>query len=357
MLNSVNTFFYLDTLTGFLICFIFTVILLKTKKYHKSITFDYMNGPQKIHNENVIRIGGLSIFLSLSLNVFFISEVTNNILLYMIIVSAPTFFAGFLEDITKKISPYFRLLASFFSAILFLIIFEMWITYVNIQVFDFLLTIPIFSIFFTTVCIVLLTQSMNIIDGLNGLSLGCAIIMSISMLFLCFQSGVHLLIPTLSVFIGCLLGCFFFNFPKSNIFIGDGGAYLIGLFLACLIIILSNQTSLVSPFYFFLLVLYPIYECGRSFLRRVFFEKNLGFKPDQKHLHSMLFKFLSSNSKNYNINAIASLYILFFQLLYSILGFHFYNNREVLILLIFMFVLNYELIYFYIKKSFKKFNF
>jgi UDP-N-acetylmuramyl pentapeptide phosphotransferase/UDP-N-acetylglucosamine-1-phosphate transferase len=354
MSYSIFKEFYLNGFAALLVSICLAFILYRTKKIHKSITSDNQCGPQKIHNEDIIRIGGLSIFLSLLINSFFVSDVINNNLFFLIIASTPAFLGGFIEDITKKINPFYRLLTSFISGIFFVIIFKISISHTNIYLLDFFLKNQIFSILFTIFCIVMLTQSMNIIDGLNGLSMGCALIICVSILFICIEVQDYLLILITSIIIGAIAGCLVFNFPKPYFFLGDGGAYLIGSLLAFLVILLSERNNLVSPFYCLLLVLYPVYETTRSFCRRLLIAQNMTFRPDHKHLHSLLFKFISKQKINKYANSFSSLLILIFQSLYAVIGFNFFSNKYYLILFIFLFIIIYELIYIYLKGSFQK---
>ena len=74
------------------------ILILKTKKIHIEYTSDYKNGPQKIHEHITPRIGGVSIFLVLLLNIFWTGDY--NIWIFTLLMSSiPCFFLGFLDDL------------------------------------------------------------------------------------------------------------------------------------------------------------------------------------------------------------------------------------------------------------------
>ena len=60
--------------------------------------------------------------------------------------------------------------------------------------------------------------------------------------------------------VAAILGFLFFNYPKGLIFLGDGGAYLIGFLVALLTIVLLSKNSEISPWVAILINIYPITE-------------------------------------------------------------------------------------------------
>lgn len=322
------------------------LIFIKTQRFHKSVTGDSKSGPQKIHLQETIRIGGLAIFLSNVLVYLYLSDEISEIMFGLLISSSFVFFLGLLEDLTKTIKPIYRLYGSFVTGLSFIILLDVKIDDINIQIFNNLLENSFFSFVFTAFCIALLTQAMNIIDGLNGLSIGYAILVLISILLVSIKVEDNLLKILVLFSLGSILGAFILNFPKPYIFLGDGGAYFIGAFLSFYIIMLVTRNDLVSPFYCFLLAFYPVYETIRSFCRRYFKFKSQSFLPDQMHLHSILYIYFHKKNLILNSNSFSSFLLLIFQLVFLILGFHFFDNKFNLIIVIISFIISYELLYF-----------
>ena len=114
-----------------------------------------------------------------------------------------------------------------------------------------------------------------------------------------------------------------FNFPKGKIFLGDGGAYLLGVFISISVIETSIANPSISPFYFCILLFYLFFEVFFSFFRKLIREKKSPMLPDKKHLHMLLYKILlkKNNSKlksNYSVSIIINL-IYFILLIPAIL--------------------------------------
>ena len=106
---------------------------------------------------------------------FKIQKNVNDLLLYLLI-SSPIFILGFLEDITQAVSPILRLFGACLSALLFFLVYRITIKNTGFEFIDNILNYDSISIIFTLICIIFLTQSFNIIDGLNGLSLSSSIL-------------------------------------------------------------------------------------------------------------------------------------------------------------------------------------
>ena len=322
---------------GFLFSVIFNLIILFFKRFHSKYTLDNRKGPQNINEKAIPRIGGLAVILGLiCLN--FLTDFSENLLMWkLIIVCFPAFIAGFVEDCMFSVSPIIRLMSSLITGIMFILIFQHTITHVQISTFDYLLNFKVFSIIITIVSIALLIQSYNIIDGLNGLASGCCILTMISISIMSyFIDDKEIFMISIS-FLFILIGFFIFNFPYGKIFLGDGGAYLLGACTAVIIILLSERNQGISPFAVLNIVLWPIYETLRSFVRRLLNNKNSIFQPDTFHLHSLIHK--------KNTNNFSSSLILFFHFFCCVWSIYFLNNKTFLIFGLCIFVLVYEILY------------
>ena len=90
--------------------------------------------------------------------------------------------------------------------------------------------------------------------------------------------------------IGALLGFLIWNYPRGLIFLGDGGAYFIGFWIAELSILLTLRNPSVSVWFPLLLCMYPIFETLFSIYRRVVLRRSHPGVPDSSHLHHLIYK-------------------------------------------------------------------
>lgn len=308
-------------------------------------------GPQQIHRGNIPRIGGLSVFLTF----FFVSIIdlfyelqSKNFFYPLFLISFPIFLSGFLEDLTQQIKPKIRLISSFLSAVLFVSFYQIHIDDVGLNFINFFLKYELLAYFFTVLSIVFLSQAFNIIDGLNGLSLSICILCILALSIIAFtiddfrNSYFGILIAMM------LLGVLIFNFPYGKIFLGDGGAYLIGFLLATYIVIYVNDNKNISPFLICQILIYPSYEMLRSFTRRLFSKKGNIFKPDRKHLHSLLYQknLRELNFNEISINCITGIQIIFLQAVNVTIAVCFYDRVDIIIISIIIFIMLYELLHY-----------
>ena len=348
----------LSIITCFLLTIILTIMIIKNSNFFLKFRFKKTEGPQKIHDGEIPRIAGLSIFTVVGLMSLYTTNSEKNLFLLFFLVSIPVFIFGFLEDLTHSISPRLRLLGAVVSSILFIFFCDSVIHKTNFHILDVLLNYQVFSIFFTVLCITFLTQAYNIIDGLNGLSLMTAIFTLIGIAIMAYKFHDIAILHFSMYLIIILIGVLLFNFPYGKIFIGDAGAYIIGLYISFSIIILTQNKEKVSAIFVIYLLIYPSYELIRSFFRRLISNKSSVFQPDNKHLHSLL------HTKNYNkynfnpvlINSLTSLQISLFHFLNVIIAINFFNNPKILIVSIITFIIIYELFYFILTKNIESFQ-
>ena len=90
--------------------------------------------------------------------------------------------------------------------------------------------------------------------------------------------------------VGAVLGFFIWNFPAGLIFLGDGGAYFLGFYVAELSILLLRRNDEVSPLFPLLMCIYPIFETVFSMYRRKFVRGRPVGMPDGVHLHSLVYR-------------------------------------------------------------------
>ncbi|TYK70581.1 glycosyl transferase [Comamonas sp. Z3] len=289
---SVQELFRYDAFLAGLASFITCVLLVTTQKWHGSFSMDSSSGVQKVHTTPTPRIGGIGIaigvFAGFAASSHDAAAAEKRMILSAILMAGiPAFIFGLLEDLTKKVSVKIRLLATMASGVLGWGITGTSLTHVDIPGLDFLLGFTIISVIFTAIAVGGVANSINIIDGLNGLTAGTAMIILAAFGIIARLVGDIPLAFTCLIIAGAVAGFFFVNWPKGKIFLGDGGAYFLGFTLAWIAVLLPERNHSVSPWTSLLICSYPIIEVGFSILRRSLREGYSPTEPDFFHLHSL----------------------------------------------------------------------
>ncbi len=297
---------------SFLLSLLATLALIRYQYLHVNITSDHdLSGPQKFHTQVVSRVGGIGIFLALvATSIFaliFFKLQLGALLLQLIACALPCFLIGLLEDITKKIGVKTRLIVIAISAGLAGHFCNSWISNLHMPIINDLLMISFVSMAFTIIAITGLANAYNIIDGFNGLASMVAMISLLAISYIAFNKvNDPILASACLIMTGAIGGFFIWNYPRGLIFLGDGGAYLIGFFIAILSILLVKRNPTVSPWFALLVNAYPIFETLFTiWRRRVHQGKNPGL-PDGAHFHSLIYRRLIRWAEVYEIKESAS---------------------------------------------------
>ena len=150
----------------------------------------------------------------------------------------------------------------------------------------------IFSYILTVCWIVGITNAINLIDGLDGLSSGVTLISCLSLLMVFALNGSPLIaIVLITALAGALVGFLPFNFSPAKTFIGDTGSNFMGFALAIISILGVAKTYtalvLIAPI---IILAMPIFDTLFAIFRRLIKGKSIKavFKPDKGHLHHKL---------------------------------------------------------------------
>ncbi|MBT8631919.1 glycosyl transferase [Polynucleobacter paneuropaeus] len=283
----------LGLIAAFLTSFVLTLLIIRFKHLHQHLSADAdLSGPQKFHKVAVPRIGGISIACGL-----FAAVLTKTISLgpghqgiILLICAIPTFAIGLTEDLTKKIGVKQRLLFTAVSAACFIYALGPKITSLDIPFFDLLFTIPFFGMLLTIFAITGLANAYNIIDGFNGLSSMVGIITLLALAYVAYLLGDITIIFLSLVMVGAILGFFIWNYPQGLIFLGDGGAYLIGFWIGALSVWLCFAHREISPWFALLINGYPIMETLFTIYRRRIHQNSNPGAPDGIHFHTLIYR-------------------------------------------------------------------
>jgi UDP-N-acetylmuramyl pentapeptide phosphotransferase/UDP-N-acetylglucosamine-1-phosphate transferase len=342
---------------SFIASLIFTLWIIRYSHLHARLTYDTdMSGVQKFHTSLVPRIGGIGIvvavFLALSVR-FFQSQEVGVFGLLLATAGMPAFLFGLLEDLTKKVGIKVRLMATFVSAGAAGVLLNAWLTSLQILgIDDLMLAYPILAIGVTCIAVGGVANAFNIIDGYNGLSSMIAVIILSGIAYVAFQLNDHAIMISCFAMVGALLGFLMWNYPRGLIFLGDGGAYIVGFWIAELSVLLTTRHSEVSKWFPLLICLYPIFETLFTIYRRVILKRVHPGMPDASHLHQLIYKRIvrwSIHSDNAVLktqrNSLTSPYLWLICLFAVIPAVLFWRNHIALKIFSILFAILYVLIY------------
>jgi UDP-N-acetylmuramyl pentapeptide phosphotransferase/UDP-N-acetylglucosamine-1-phosphate transferase len=267
----------------------FSLLLVCTKRWHGRYSLDLTHGVQKFHITPTPRIGGSAILAGLWLALAVLPDVHQQLLLPVLVASLPAFAFGLVEDLTRNVSVRARLLATMASGALCWALTDVSLRHSGFGPLDDMLAWLPFSVLFTAFAVGGVANAVNIIDGFNGLASGAILISMGALGLIALGAGDTALAQLCFIICAATGGFFLVNFPFGKLFLGDGGAYLLGFLLAWMAVLLVERNPTVSAWAPFLACGYPVFETLFTILRRLWCRHHPGL-PDSRHLHSLIKK-------------------------------------------------------------------
>ena len=288
-------------LLAFITAFVITPYTIRLAK--KVGAVDYPND-RRINKKPMPRLGGLAVIagfmvsaiyliitMSIEKKVNFAEEGLNRKLIGCLLGAIILGITCYIDDV-KDIKPLVKLAAQVIAAIVvvssgvlidnFTIPFKENNVMLN-EVFSFVLTVG---------WIVGITNAINLIDGLDGLSSGITLISCISLLIIfALNESPLIAIILITALAGAIVGFLPYNFNPAKTFIGDVGSNFMGFAIAVISIlgVAKTYTAIVIIAPIIVLAL-PIFDTLWAIVRRIVKTKSIKgvFKADKGHLHHRL---------------------------------------------------------------------
>lgn len=274
-----------------------------------------MPGERKVHTTPTPDVGGLAMFAGVLASLFVASRMDRFDRLFEgnseptgLLLGAMVILAIGVRDDIKEVSAPARVVAVVFTGMI-LVWFGVTMFYFRIPFLGVLQLsddwVPIVTVFW----LLGMTQAVNLIDGLDGLAAGIVAIGSTAFFIYSYHlSGLGLLSepnlgPLIAIItVGVCVGFLPFNFNRASIFMGDGGAYLLGFLVAVSTSVVGGRAdpttqAFSGQTYFFLAPLIipliilgvPVFDVLFAIVRRV--RNRQGFATaDTGHLHHRLIR-------------------------------------------------------------------
>ena len=325
--------------------FLFLIISKYSHKIKSGVLLDAdFTKPQAFHEQPITRSGGIGVLLSLFIFFEIYYLLYSKILYEYIFLSSFIFFIGFLDDLKISITPSKRLTLMIIILSLFIYFSQLKILHVDLIFLKLITQNYFLSSIFTILCFLFIINGANLIDGFNGmLTIHLIIINSVLAYINLDNSNLEfsfILIGQIIILLSFLL----FNFPNAKIFLGDGGAYLLGSLIALNVIITNNLYSNISSFFFCTLLFYLFFEVFFSFFRKLYNRKS-PFYPDDSHLHMLSYYKISRVFGKDKSNFLNSIFINLGFLIFILPGIYFSENPHLSRYWFFILLLIYMIIY------------
>lgn len=279
--------------------FFISLMIVWTERWHGRYTFDLdISGIQKMHCKPVPRVGGIALCSGVAAVVLFgflgephpALRAHNRDLLLLLVAGMPCFLMGLTEDLTKRVSVKARLMATFGSALLAAWLLGAYLPRLDIYGVDHLLQYGPLALVVTAVAVAGVSNAINIIDGFNGVAGGAVTIMLAGLGILAWRAGDMFVVTLVLAGIGTMLGFLAVNYPTGRLFMGDGGAYVAGFWVAEIAVLIIIRQPGISPWQVLAICAYPVIEVMYSIYRRKIIRKSSPGAPDRLHLHTLLYR-------------------------------------------------------------------
>jgi len=280
-------------LSSFIITYFLTPEIIKIA--HANEIHDQPD-ERKLHSHKIPRFGGFAIFFGFTISMLIWSFFENQLMNIQYFAAALTaiFMIGIRDDF-MPLKPSVKLLVETFAAVLIMYMGDIRLTSLHG-----ILGIHEINIYWsyaiTLFTVIVVTNSFNLIDGIDGLA-GTVSLLIFSFYGIWFFLN-HNYTTAIICFslIGSLIGFLIYNY-RTFVFMGDSGSLILGFTAATLSISFINQNAVmketnllhfVSPISLVAsLLIYPLFDTLRVFVIRLL-EKRSPFSPDRNHLHHLL---------------------------------------------------------------------
>jgi UDP-GlcNAc:undecaprenyl-phosphate/decaprenyl-phosphate GlcNAc-1-phosphate transferase len=273
-----------------------------------------MPGARSVHTYPTPVLGGAAMFAGLLAAMGVASQLTQFREMFdgssepigILLAAGVMFVVGGIDDF-REVSPPAKVAGQVFSGSV-LSLFGVTMLYFRVPFasYDYIVLSPDLAALLTVLAVVFLANAMNLIDGLDGLASGIALIAGLALFLYAdrlFKAGLiegSNIGPLVAIIVvGMCAGFLPHNFNPARIFMGDAGAMLLGLLLAVTTITIGGRTAdqFSGQTYFFfaplvipvVILAVPLLDTAFSFLRRLLRGQSIS-EADREHLHHRLMR-------------------------------------------------------------------
>ena len=268
----------------FVLPFVISLCLVPVcKKIGFALGIYALENARTVHHGKIVRMGGVAIYIAFLVSLALLWKADDS--LNGILIGSSVVFIGALLDDIYDLPPKVKLLFQVSGTIIAMAVGNIYLTDFHILSFDISNSIitKIISFFW----IVGITNAINLIDGLDGLSSGITSIVTLTIGLLGFFMGRRDICILALCLSGSILGFLPYNFHPASIFVGDCGAQFIGFTVACMSLLGFKTTALITLGLPILVLFIPISDTLIAIIRRKLKGQRI-MEADKGHLHHIL---------------------------------------------------------------------
>ena len=278
-------------------------------------------GERRIHREPTARLGGLAMYLGFGLSAALFS--TNPSTLGLLLSAAVITTLMVFDDL-RGVRPIVKLVFQVAASLLAIVGFGISIHYIGLPGGHQLTLLPAVAIPVTLLWFVGLQNTINLIDGVDGLAAGVVAIVAATLLLAAINRGENDIVILAGALIGACLGFLFFNWHPARVFMGDNGSNFLGFTLAALSVLSVAKGAIVVALVVPLAALaIPIVDTAWAIVRRRLRGRSIA-TPDTEHLHHRLLDFGLSPQET-------ALVFYFGTAIFAAVGLAIYGHKKVLL--------------------------
>ena len=278
-------------------------------------------GERRIHSQPTARLGGLAMYLGFGLSAALFST---NAKTLGLLLSAAVITTLMVFDDVHGVRAVYKLGFQIAASLLAIVVFQIYISSVNLPG-DHLVNLALgISIPLTLIWFVGLQNTINLIDGVDGLAAGVVAIVAATLLLAAINRSQTDIVILSGALIGACIGFLFFNWHPARVFMGDSGSNFLGFTLAALSVLSVAKGAVIFALIIPVLALaIPIFDTVWAILRRRMRGRSIA-APDTGHLHHRLLDFGLSPRET-------ALVFYFGTAIFAALGLAIYGHKKVLL--------------------------
>lgn len=336
-----------------LICLNFFTIIF-WKKIFFYLNLNFYKKKQRIHENEIPRIGGFLIFVFFILCLFFFENSKNEFLFKILVSFFPILIFSLKEDFFQNTKPSTRIISMIISCLIFFFLDQTEFPLLDISFYHPIFANKYFLLIFFTFSTLIIINGINLIDGANGIVGATFLTQLLCLIYLANEFNDNFFHNFILVFIYSIIIFLVFNYPLGKIFLGDLGAYLIGFIISILTIKFFGVHKNLMSWNAILILFYPSIEILFSFIRKLFYEKKSPLEADNMHLHSLIFKL--GKTKSINTKLMNNLIIILLSPFWlgPLFFVRYYQNLKLIILALIFLTITYILMYIYFRINIEK---